>query len=332
MIETEKRKRKDMQTNVRAQMSSSLLLPTALGLTILLGGVLLAIFAPWTFTTTISIFIILLLFAYLIWGTRGSSPGMRVLALILAIPAVVGIALSLVNGRITDGLIGVGLTALLLIILRFLSTPISYRVALRRFRDGRTEAALEMINKSIRAKPDFWESYQLRSLIYLTQMNLDHAERDAKTAIELNPKAHPVYNTLGQVYLAQERFIEAEEAYSSALDLAPGYALYLYHLGLCEFRRQDYAEAAQSFAAASQGTLPLIEYDLQNAYYLLRSLEETGDLENAEKASRRMARFRDGIIPIRKQLKDQPPYPHLAQMRADAADLQARLEQIPEDE
>lgn len=313
-------------------MSSSLLLPIALGLVILLGGILLAIFAPWSFTTTISIFIILVLFAYLVWGTRGSSPGMRLLALILAIPAVVGIALSLVNGRITDGLIGVGLTALLLIILRFLSTPISYRVAYNRFRKGRTEDALEMINKSIRAKPDFWESYQLRSLIYLTQMNLDHAERDAKTAIELNPKAHPVYNTLGQVYLAQERFADAEVAYSSALDLAPGFALYLYHLGLCEFRRQDYGEAAQSFAAASQGTLPLIEYDLQNAYYLVRSLEEIGDEENAANARRQMTLFRAGLAPIQKQLKNQPPYPHLPQMRADADDLQSRLDQIPEDE
>jgi tetratricopeptide (TPR) repeat protein len=280
---------------------------------------------------TISIFIVLLLFGYLLWGTRGSSWRLRVLALIVAVPAIVGIALSLVNGTLTEAIVGGGITFVLLVALRFFHTPISYRVAYRRFRDGNMQEALEMINKSINARPDFWESYQLRSLIYLTQMSLEHAERDAQTAIELNPKAHPVYNTLGQVYLAQERFAAAEEAYGRALDLAPGYALYLYHLGLCEFRRQDFEESAPSFAAASQGTLPLVEYDLQNAYYLTRSLEELGDEENAEKARMQMVKFRDGLPLIQKQLENQPPYPHLELMRADADDLELRLSHSGDD-
>ena len=328
MSEINLKEKKAARRKVRNQMSSSLLMPIALGLTILLAGVILAMFAPWSFNNSISIFIVLLLFGYLLWSTRGASWKLRVLALVLAIPAIIGISLSLVNGTLTEAFVGVGITAVSLIVLRFLHTPISYRVAYRHFRNGQMQEALEIINKSINARPDFWESYQLRSLIYLSQMSLDHAEKDAKEAIELNPKAHPVYNTLGQVYLAQERFADAEEAYSSALDLAPGYALYLYHLGLCEFRRQDYAESAQSFAAASQGTLPLIEYDLQNAYYLTCSLEEIGDEANAELARQQMAKFRDGLPLIQKQLENQPPYPHLELMRADAADLAQRLSQM----
>ena len=320
--------KKAARRRVRNQMSSSLLLPIALGLTILLAGVVVAMLAPWSFNNTISAFIVLLLFGYLIWSTRGAGWKLRILALILAIPAIIGITLSLVNGSITAAFVGVGITAVLLIILRFLHTPISYRVAYRHFRNGQMQEALEIINKSINARPDFWESYQLRSLIYLSQMSLDHAERDAQTAIEINPKAHPVYNTLGQVYLAQERFAEAEEAYNNALDLAPGYALYLYHLGLCEFRRQEYDESAQSLAAASRGTLPIIEYDLQNAYYLTRSLEEIGDSENADLARQQMAKFRDGLPLIKKQLENQPAYPHLEQMRADAGDLEQRLSQL----
>ena len=327
-LDSEKNKRKAARANVRAQMSSSLLLPIALGLVILLAGVVVAMAAPWSFMNTIAGFIILLLFAYLLWGTRGASWGLRILAMIVAIPAVVGISLSLVNGRLLEMFLGVGLTLLLLVLLRFFHTPISYRVAYRRFRDGRMQEALEMINKSINARPDFWESYQLRSLIYLSQMSLDHAERDAQTAIEINPKAHPVYNTLGQIYLAEERFEEGKEAYEKALDLAPGYALYLYHLGLCEFRLQDYAESAQSFAAASQGSLPYVEYDLQNAYYLLRSLEEIGDEDNAVKARGQMDRFRGGLPILQKQLENQPPYPHLAQLRADAQDMEHQLDLI----
>jgi Flp pilus assembly protein TadD len=330
LSDTDKAKRKSTRANVRAQMSTSLLLPTALGLTILLAGVLVAIFAPWSFMNTIAVFIVLLLFAYMVWGTRGASWRLRLLGLILAVPAIIGIALSLVNGRLNEMLIGLGITVFLLVLLRFFNTPISYRVAYRRFRDGRMQEALEMINKSINARPDFWESYQLRSLIYLTQMSFDHAERDAQTAVDINPKAHPVYNTLGQIYLAQERFSEAEEVYGRALDLAPGYALYLYHLGLCEYRRRDFVASAQSFAAASQGTLPRVEYDLQTAYYLLRSFENLGDEANAQKARDQVSRFQDGLPAIQKQLENQPPYAHLPQMRADAEDLQRELSKIGE--
>ncbi|MDX1415393.1 MAG: tetratricopeptide repeat protein [Candidatus Promineifilaceae bacterium] len=328
MSEINLKEKKEARRNVRNQMSSSLLLPIALGLTILLAGVVLAMLAPWSFQNSISVFIVLILFAYLFWSTRGASWKLRLLALILAVPAITGIALSLVNGTLTAALIGVGVTAVLLIALRFFLTPISYRVAYNHFRKGRMQEALEIINKSILARPDFWESYQLRSLIYLSQMSLDHAQRDALEALELNPKAHPVYNTLGQVYLAQERFAEAEDAYNHALDLAPGYALYLYHLGLCEFRRQEFDESSQSFAAASRGTLPLIEYDLQNAYFLTRSLEELGDEPTAELARQQMLKFRDGLPLIKKQLANQPSYPHLDQMRADAADLERRLSEL----
>jgi Flp pilus assembly protein TadD len=162
-------------------------------------------------------------------------------------------------------------------------------------------------------------------MIYLASMNLSHAERDAVRAIEINPKAHPVYNTLGHVYLAQENFAAAEEAYGSALDLAPGYALYLYHLGLSEFRQAKYRDAAESFAAATQGTLPTAEYDLQARYYLARSLEELDEEEQAQLAEAQMANFAYGLEPLQEMIAAQPDYTHLAQVRADVDDITARL-------
>jgi tetratricopeptide (TPR) repeat protein len=306
-------------------MSTSLMLPIALGLTILLAGVIIAMIAPWSFMNTIAVFIILILLIYLIWATRKGSWRLRILAVLLAIPAIVGISIGLVNGRVTEPLIGVGITLFLLAALRFFHTPISYRVAYRRFRAGDTEGALDLVSRSIEARPDFWESYQLRALIYLAMMSFGHAQRDAQAAIERNPKAHPVYNTLGLIYLAQERFTEAEDVYGHALDLAPGYALYLYHLGLSEFRLNKYQDAADSFVAATQGTLPLIEYDLQNAYYLTRSFEETGNNKGVQIATEQMIKFSDGLAPLKSQLQNQPDYPHLHLMRADLADMEMRL-------
>ena len=274
---------------------------------------------------SIALFIVVVLLIYLFWTTRKAGWRLRILAIVFAIPAVVGIAFGLVNGSVVEPLVGVAVTVLLLAAWRFLSTPISYRAAARRFRVGDMDGALDLISRSIEARPDFWKSYQLRALIYLSLLSFGHAEKDAEMALELNPKAHPVYNTLGLIFLAQERFPEAEEAYGRALDLAPGYALYLYHLGLSEFRQQKYQDAVDSFVAATHGTLPLMEYDLQNAYYLSRSLEELGNLDGAQAAAQQMEKFSDGLAPLKRQIAALPNYPHVIQMREDLADMESRL-------
>ena len=195
--------------------------------------------------------------------------------------------------------------------------------------NGDVDGALDLINRSIEARPDFWESYQLRALIYLSLLSFQHAEKDAQTAIELKPSAHPVLNTLGLIYLAQERFAEAEDAYGRALDLAPGYALYLYHLGLSEYRQQKHQDAIESFIAATHGTLPLMEFDLQNAYYLTCALEKMNNEEGAKAAAEQMEKYRDALPPLQRQVANLPDYPHVGQIRADLADIERRLIKSP---
>lgn len=290
---------------------------------------MIALIAPWSFDISITVFIALALFAYLVYATRDATWRLRLTALLLALPALVGISLGLVNGSARDTMLGVGITVLLLVLQRVFTTPLSYRAARRMFRVGDTEKALELVSKSINARPDFWESYQLRALIHLSHLNLAQAERDAKKAVAVKPKAHPAYNTLGQIYLTEERFAAAEEAYTHALDLAPDLALYEYHLGLSQFRQGKYEEAAASFEAATQGTLPLDEYDLQASYYLGRSLEALGAQREAQTAYREMAIFRASLERLKRQLAEQPAYPHLARRREDVADIAQRLAQMP---
>ena len=323
------RKRKSVRENMKQELRSSFLLPTAFGLAILLVSALVVIFSPWPFWISMTIVIAILLFAYLVWTTRGASWRLRSAALILAVPAVAGISYGLANGSTAAALLGVGMTLLLLTLLRFYQTPLSFRMASSSFRHGDLEGALELVDKSIGARPDFWESYQLRAMIHLSLMQLAYAERDGKRAIELNPNAHPVYNTLGHVYLAQENFPAAEEAYGRALDLAPGFALYLYHLGLSEYRQGKYQEAAESFAAATQGTLPTAEYDLQARYYLARSLEEIDAPQQAALAQAQMVKFAYGLPRLQETIAQMPDYPHLAQMRADTEAIAARLAAQP---
>jgi len=318
------RKRKSTRAAMRQEMRSSLLLPIALGLAVLLVAVLAVLFSPWPFTETVIVVVALLLFGFLLWSSRDASWGLRLLALLVALPAVIGASVGLVSGSLAAALLGMGLTLLLLVLLRFFSTPLSFRAAYGRYRKGDLEGALEMVDKSVAARPDFWESYQLRAMIHLAMLQLGYAERDARQAVLIRPDADAAHNTLGHVYLAQERFDMAEEAYGRALDLSPGYALYLYHLGLAEFRQGKYADAAESFVAATQGTLPTGEYDLQARYYLARSWEETGEPEAAAQAEAQLAKFAYALEPLQESIAAQPDYPHVELVRADMTDLAAR--------
>ena len=303
----------------RRELRASFLLPIGLTLLIWIVGVVIYASVPAEFNTAVALVIGIGLLVFLIYWTRNARTTLRITAVLLAIPALAGIAFSLVDGRLQPTFIGISITILGLILQRALSTPISYRVATRYFNRGDLPQALKLINKSLEARPNFWESYQLRALIYLAQMDFVQAERNALQAIKRQPKAHPIYNTLGQIYLAQMSFDQARDAYASALDLAPKLTLYQYHLGLSYYRLEQYARAVEHLAAATRGTMPMIEYDLLAHYYLGMSLEQIGETEVAQQAYEGMYPFRDGLYTLQSQIENQPDYPHITLMRTDLA-------------
>jgi tetratricopeptide (TPR) repeat protein len=310
----------------RQEMRASLLLPIGITFVVWLAGLVAFLLLPEQFYAVVTILVGVGLLIFLYLWTRNAAARTRRIAIALAIPALIGISLGMVYGNAGYTLMGVGLTLLFLTIQRIADVPISFRFASRQFSAGNMEAALDLVNRSINARPDYWQSYQLRALIYLTRLDFLRAEKDAKAAIERNPKAHPAYNTLGQVYLAAARFVEAAEVYGRVLDLAPDYALYYYHLGLAHYRLGNFDDAADTLASASQGTMPLPAYDLQVYYYLARSLEGLGETALAQQAYDGMARFADGLPTLQRQLADQPDYPHLPYLQADLADLRRKLE------
>lgn len=311
----------------KQELRASLILPVIITLLIWGVGLLLYVVTPGEFNTAVAIFISLALLAFLLYWTRHAENRLRITAVVIAIPALLGISLGLIRGRVSDTLLGVGVTFLLLFLYRTFNTPISYRVAFRHFRAGNMTTALELVDKAIAARPDFWESYQLRALIFLTELDFSRAERSAKEAIARKPNAHPVYNTLGQVYLAQARFDKAQTSLAQALELDPGNALYRYHLALCQFRQEDYRAAAATFMEAISGSLRFLEYELQAHYYLWRCLAQLGETEQASTVHEKMQAFAEGVPLIQEQLADQPDYPHLPYLQADAADLAQQFKQ-----
>lgn len=304
-----------------------MILPVVITLLIWGVGLLLYLVTPGEFNTAVALFISLALLAFLLYWTRHAEKRLRITAVVVAIPALIGISLGMIRGSVSDTLLGVGITFLLLFLYRTFNTPISYRVAFRRFRAGDMVTALELVDKAIDARPDFWESYQLRALIFLTELDFSRAERSAKEAITRKPNAHPVYNTLGQVYLAEARFDKAKTNFAQALALDPGNAFYRYHLGLCQFRQGDFRDAAATFMEAISGSLRFLEYELQAHYHLWRCLVELEETEQAKTVHEKMQAFAEGVPLLQKQLADQPDYPHLPYLQADAADLSQQFEQ-----
>lgn len=311
----------------RSELRASIVCPVAISVVIWLAGLVIWLIAPGRFDALVSGIIAIGLVIYLVWYQRRLNmlPSERILSMLLAVPAILGITFGMIRGEALYAITGVSGSLLLLGLQRVLSVPFSYRMARRSFSRGNMEMALDLVDKAIDARPGFWESYQLRSLIYLSAMQFGQAERDALKALELRPDAHPVHNTLGQLYLAGSQYERAAEAYSRAIDLSPKHALYHYHLGLALYRMGDARNAAEALAASTRLGLPDVTYELQTYYYLGRALEQNGEIEKAEEIFADMVKFKDGLEVLKSDLKQQPDFPELPLLRADLRDLEKRL-------
>jgi tetratricopeptide (TPR) repeat protein len=308
-------------------LRASIVWPVVISVAIWVVGLLIWLVRPGQFDVLVSIIVAVGLAIYLLYYQRSQhlSPGERVVSLLLALPAIAGISYGLIRGEAVYTITGVSASLLLLGAQRALTTPLSFRLAARSFNRGHLETALDLVDKAIVARPNFWESYQLRALINLSGMQFAAAERDARAALELRPDAHPVYNTLGQLYLAQSRYEKALEAYSRAIALSPKQALYHFYQGVAGYRLGQHRPAAEALAASTRLGLPYVTYELQAYYYLGRALELNGEIEKAEEIFADMVKFKEGVDLLKDELKQQPDFPELPALRADLRDMQKYL-------
>jgi tetratricopeptide (TPR) repeat protein len=308
-------------------LRASIIWPVVIAVGIWLAGLIIWIVAPGRFDALVSGLIAVGLVVYLFWFQRSlkATPAERVVMILLAVPAILGLTFGMIEGQALYAITGVSLSLLLLAAQRALTVPLSYRMARRNFGRGNLETALDLADKAIFARPGFWESYQLRALIYLSGMQFSAAERDALKALELRPDAHPALNTLGQIYLVNKDYTRAVDVYGRAVALSPKHALYYYHYGLALYRLGQARDAAEPLAAATRLGLPDVAYELQAYYYLGRALEQNGEIEKAEEVFADMVKFKDGVEILKAGLKGQPDFPELPTLRADLRDLEKRL-------
>ncbi len=303
------------------ELRASMVLPVAISVGLVVLGGIVWLITPDDFNTGLAIAISVALLLFLLYWTRKEPLKQRFLALVFAIPALSGISFGLSNGRLSPIILGISFTILLLIAYRAVSIPVSYRFAVRQFEAGDDEKALELVDKTIESRPDYWESYLLKAMIFLNQLDFPRAERAAKQALEVNPQAVFAYNTLGQIYLVQTAFTAAEQAYIQAVELNPDNALYWYHLGLCQYRLKAYETAVDSLLAATKRTPRILEYELLEYFYLWRCLKECGREDQAAEVQDKMQKFSEGLPLLQTQLAQQPDTPHLPFQQADLAEL-----------
>jgi tetratricopeptide (TPR) repeat protein len=311
----------------RGELRASIVWPVVIAVGIWLAGLIIYIVAPGRFDALVSAIIAVGLAVYLFWFQRSLklTPGERVVMLLLALPAILGLTFGVIRGQAVYAITGVCLSLLLLAAQRALTVPLSYRMARRSFSRGHLETALDLVDKAIAARPGFWESYQLRALIYLSGMQFGAAERDALKALELRPDAHPALNTLGQIHFVNRDYARAADSYARAVALSPKQALYHYHHGLALYRLGQARDAAEPLAASTRLGLPDVAYELQAYYYLGRALEQNGEIEKAEEVFADMVKFKDGVELLKADLKAQPDFPELPVLRADLRDIEKRL-------
>lgn len=144
---------------------------------------------------------------------------------------------------------------------------------------NRLEDAAKTFEEATRRKPNFAEAYN--SLGYV-QMELDQLEQgivNIEKALQINPNYFEALYNLGEAYLTMENLDKAKECYLKAAKINPQDADTQASLAGISLLQKDF-QSAKQYAARS---VELSNGDPQLILLYGRVLEESGDLEGAEK-------------------------------------------------
>jgi type IV pilus assembly protein PilF len=120
------------------------------------------------------------------------------------------------------------------------------------FSRGQTDTALEEIKRSIAAKPDLAEAYNLQGLIYAALNEDALAEESFARALRINPRDGQTLHNQGWFLCQRDRFAEAQAQFSAALAIPQYREVARTHLarGVCFGRNQQWIEAEAALMRA----------------------------------------------------------------------------------
>jgi len=157
------------------------------------------------------------------------------------------------------------------------NTPLAHsKLANVLFIQGKPKEALVHIDKEIAKNPDFGRAYYLRGLIYGFTKNLDEAERDFKTILELQESSNKaqnlgeggwaVYNDLAWIQFQKGNYADVEKTAREGLTQYPDNPWLLNDLGLALLNLGKKGEAKAVFEKALVQAEKFTTQDVIKAY------------------------------------------------------------------
>ncbi|MDT8306081.1 MAG: tetratricopeptide repeat protein [Anaerolineae bacterium] len=245
--------------------------------------------------------------------------------LLFALPIGLGLLAFFASGNLLYTALGFIAGYFLMEGLRFLVLPPHLHRAVRLFQGGQMEEALALTDRSLRKRPDRWETHYLRSLIFFALSRLPDAVASARRAVSINPKSDASHARLGQALAADGHLNEARSALERAVALRDRDPGYHYHLGAVLFQLHEYGQAIPHLAIAVERGLDSPQLGLLASYYLGRALEHQGGDAEASAAYERMRQRAEALPELQQDLANAPDYPGLAALRHDVAAIAQRL-------
>ncbi len=156
---------------------------------------------------------------------------------------------------------------------------VRFELASAYFGRGQSSTALDELKQVLSAKPDLFEAYNLRGLIYASMAEPRLAEESFQRALQLNPRDGDTMHNLGWFWCQQGRYDESEKMFGQALAQPQyvGAVRSLFAQGVCQARAGRWAEAERALSRS-------YELDPSNpvtAYNLSEVLLRRGELERA---------------------------------------------------
>ena len=241
------------------------------------------------------------------------------------IPLLAALIAFLLTGQIIYTGLGFALGYLAMYGMRHLLLPPYLHKAVQRFQAGDLEAALDLADQAVAARPERWESYYLRALIYFALSDLAAGEQNARRAVELNPEKDTSHAILGQILYSQARFADARAAFADAVRLRAKEGLNPYYLGATLHQLGECEEAAPRLELATRLGIDNEQLTLLAFYYLGRCRDRLEEPDAAAAAYEAMGERRDALESLKGDLAQAPPYPALAGLRQDVAAIEKRM-------
>ena len=121
-------------------------------------------------------------------------------------------------------------------------------------RQGKTDAALEKMQRALKASPDSPDVHSSIALVYQQMNELENSKRHYERALELQPENGVIHNNYAALLCRMGKPLEAEPHFLQAIK-SRGYhtpAQALENLGICLFQIPDYEKAEEYLRQALQ--------------------------------------------------------------------------------